>query len=213
MGCGPRPGEAKNFDWADVDLERETLTLRHGGGEDGTTKTGTVKTVDMLDEAKTWLQRRIDRLHDGIKPESGLIFGWKNQPDRAYKRNYDFGLKKTLELAGIKGDGRGLYAFRHGFCVALANGFFGDSWSRAEAQILMRHDSPKTTDVCFTVLRSALKEKASKSVALSNLDDFKLPDDDDDEGNSGASSGGGSPPTQLTSSRETRTKPSESVPN
>ena len=76
-GAGPRPGEAKNITWSDVDIDGETITFRYGGGSDGATKTGKPSTVPLLPEAKQWLQRRVDRLHGGTQPSEGLIFGWK----------------------------------------------------------------------------------------------------------------------------------------
>jgi integrase len=178
MGCGPRPAEARHFDWADADMENETLTFRYGGSEDGATKGGKPATVSMVAEAKQWLQHRIDRKHDGTKPERGLIFG--KRTGKPYARNYDFGLKDALDAAAIDGDGRGLYAFRHGFCVALANGFFGDHWSRDEAREMMRHSDEKTIDYYYRVLKPRLAEKAAQSKPLTNPDDF-----DDDSGSGG----------------------------
>jgi integrase len=170
MGCGPRPSETKRFVWADVDMEGERLTFRYGGSEDGATKGGEPATVPMVAECKQWLQRRIDRLHGGIKPESGIIFA---KPDgEPYSRNYDYGLKGTLEAAGINGDGRKLYAFRHGFCVALANGFYGDHWERAEAVDMMRHSNDKTIDCYYRVLKHRLADKAKRSKPISNPEDF-----------------------------------------
>ena len=173
MGAGPRPAEAKHFDWSDVDIEGRKLTFRHGGSEDGATKGGKPVAVPMTAEAYQWLKQRIDRKHEGIKPESGLIFG--KSTGKPYGRNYDFGLKDAMELAGIEANGRKLYAFRHGFCVALANGFFGDHWTRAEARLMMRHSNAATTDVYYHVLEHELAEKAAQSTPLSNPDDFSTP--------------------------------------
>jgi integrase len=171
MGAGPRPGEAKQFEWSDVDMDNRRLTFRYGSSEDRATKGGRPETVPMLDEAYKWLKRRIDRLHDGVKPDSGVIFSKKN--GKPYARNYDFGLTQTLKDAGIKKDGRGLYAFRHGFCVAAANGFLGEHWSRSEAKVVMRHRNEKTTDTYYRLLTPVLAEKALRSVALSDAAAFE----------------------------------------
>jgi len=170
MGAGPRPAEARNFEWSDVDMENDTLTFRYGGSEDGATKGGKPVTVPMCAEAKQWLQRRVDRLHRGVKPDHGIVFPKKN--GEAYARNYDFGLAKTLKAVGIEKNGRGLYAFRHGFCVALANDFFGDHWSRAEAREMMRHSDEKTIDYYYRVLKHRLADKAAQSKPLTNVADF-----------------------------------------
>ncbi|MDH3728730.1 MAG: hypothetical protein OER77_14460, partial [Myxococcales bacterium] len=104
-------------------------------------------------------------------PESGLIFG--KSTGKPYGRNYDFGLKETMELAGIESDGRKLYAFRHGFCVALANGYYGDHWERAEARDMMRHTNATTTDVYYQVLTHRLADKAKHSTPLTDLAAFE----------------------------------------
>ncbi len=211
MGAGTRPAESKHFDWADVDMENSRLTFRYGGGEDGATKSGKPATVPMVAEAKQWLQHRIDRLHDGTKPDSGIIFGYKNRLDRAYKkRDYDFGLMATLKAAGLKSAGRGLYGFRHGFCVALANGYFGDHWSRAEAREMMRHSNEKTLDYYFRVLKHRLAEKAAETKPLSNVADYGTDDDDDDSSGSGGGTPGSSGGNPITNGVSRRTNPSES---
>ncbi|MDH3625501.1 MAG: hypothetical protein OES69_14845 [Myxococcales bacterium] len=74
--------------------------------------------------------------------------------------------------ARSKGNGRGLYAFRHGFCVALANGYFGDHWERAEARDMMRHTNAKTTDTYYHVLSHRLATKAAQTKPLSNPAEF-----------------------------------------
>ena len=79
----------------------------------------------------------------------------------------------TLKAAGIEDAGRGLYGFRHGFCVALANNFFGEHWSRPETQEMMRHSNPKTTSVYYHVLTPVLAEKAANSKPLSTVFDFE----------------------------------------
>ena len=171
MGSGARPGEAKNFEWGDVDLEGGRLTFRHGGSEDRATKGGKVCTVPMLPEARTWLQRRVDRLHGGVKPSSGLVFP-SLRTGGPYDRSYDFNIDTILSAAGVEKKGRSLYAFRHGFAVALANNFFGDHWSRAEARELMRQDDEKIIDVYYKVLTPVLAEKASRATGLTSATDF-----------------------------------------
>jgi hypothetical protein len=85
----------------------------------------------------------------------------------------DGAVKGTLEDAGIDGDGRGLYAFRHGFCVALANGFYGDHWEKAQAADMMRHSNPKITAVYYKILKHQLDEKAKQSKPLSSIGDYE----------------------------------------
>jgi hypothetical protein len=98
------------------------------------------------------------------------IFAKRN--GKAYARNHDFGLSEICEAAGIERDGRLLYAFRHGFCVSLANKYYGDHWERAEARDMMRHKSDKTVEYYYRVLKHRLAEKAAQSVPLSNIADF-----------------------------------------
>lgn len=170
MGSGARPAEAKNFRWYDIDMNPENprLTFRHGGSEDRATKSGKVATVPMLPEARTWLQHRIDRLHNGVKPEEGLVFT-SSKTGEAYSRTHVFRLDDSIEAAGIRKKGRRLYAFRHGFCVALANGFFGEHWSRAEARELMRQDDEEVIDEYYRVLTPRLASKAAKAKGLPSL--------------------------------------------
>jgi hypothetical protein len=61
--------------------------------------------------------------------------------------------------------------------VALANGYYGEHWSRAEAREMMRQDDEKMIDQYYRVLKPQLAEKAAQSKAITNLDDF---DDDKD---------------------------------
>lgn len=110
--------------------------------------------------------RRVNRLHGGSPPTHGVIFGKRN--GSTYARNYNFGLNDTLKAADILPQERGPYGFRHGFRTALANGFYGEGWTLKRAQKLMRHKSPRTTEVYYHVLNSTLAEEASRAVALSN---------------------------------------------
>jgi integrase len=174
MGCGPRPNEGKAFRWEDINLAGKKLTFRFG--RDGSpTKGGRPLTVDMLPEAEQWLIRRVNRLHGGSPPTNGVIFGKTRGKDKggAYARNYNFGLNDTLRAAGIDPQERGLYGLRHGFCTALANGFYGPGWEDAsKAQKLMRHKKLETTLVYYHVLEETLEEKANQSKTITSLDDF-----------------------------------------
>jgi integrase len=166
MGCGPRSNEGKAFRWEDIDLEKGKITFRYGRAGNPT-KGGKPCTVDLLAEAELWLRRRIDRLYGGVKPKAGFVFGFKDRLDRPYKgRNYNFGINDTLKAAGIDPQERGLYGFRHGFCTALAHGFYGDHWTKGEAQTLMRHSKMETTEIYYHVLDETLHEKAQKSTPI-----------------------------------------------
>ena len=169
MGSGARPGETRHFRWEDVDMSptKPRLTFRFGGSEDGATKSGTVKTVPMVREAYTWYQRRIDRLHEGVKPDSGLVFESSRHPGEPYGDNHTFHINEAMQAAGIKKKGRSLYAFRHGFCVALANGFYGEELtSREIAREFMRQDDPDVIDEYYRVLTPRLASKAAQSTGL-----------------------------------------------
>ena len=61
--------------------------------------------------------------------------------------NQSFGLNRTLKAADIsKTEGKLRYGFRHRFCVALANDYFGDQWMRPKAQEMLRQDDEKVAD-------------------------------------------------------------------
>ena len=172
MGTGARPNEALAFRWDDVDLENRTLAFRHGGSEDGATKGGEPATVSMVAEGEAWIRHIVDRKHGGTKPESGYVFTKKNGTH--YRgNNQSFGLAEAVEAAGIKRDeGKLRYGFRHGFCVALANKYYGDHWSRDEAREMMRQDDEKVIDQYYRVLKPNLAEKAAQSKPITNPDDF-----------------------------------------
>lgn len=168
MGSGARPAEAKAFCWEDVDLQNGFLTFRYGGSEDGATKSGKPVKVPLLPEARHWLEHRITRLHNGMKPKSGLLFP-SPITGKAYSRSPDFGLEQAILDAGLEKNGRSLYAFRHGFCVALANGFFGEDLApRRIARELMRQDDQKVIDVYYKILTPTLTKKAANAVAITS---------------------------------------------
>lgn len=172
MGCGPRPNEGKAFRWEDIDLKdpkKSKLTFRYGR-EGRATKTGKPYTVAMMPEARLWLVHRINRLHGGTQPTGGVIFCKTN--GGSYAKNYNFGLNETLAAANTDPQERGLYGFRHGFCVALANNFFGEHWGKDQAQVLMRHSSRKTTDTYYHLLDGPLQDKAANAIALTNIGDY-----------------------------------------
>lgn len=79
-------------------------------------------------------------------PSSGHVFTKsKGKPHKG--GNQSFGLNKMLKAAGTtKTEGKLRYGFRHGFCVALANDYFGDQWTRPKAREMLRQDDEKVAD-------------------------------------------------------------------
>ena len=96
---GSRKSTLLHMPWADVDLETGFIIERYGL-EGGPTKSGHPHQKPIIPPAREILQRRIDRLHGGVKPKDGSIFP-NPQTGKAYSRGYDFHFKANLKRAGI----------------------------------------------------------------------------------------------------------------
>ena len=59
---------------------------------------------------------------------------------------------------------KGRYGLRHGFCFALANGVFGEDWSKDEAREMMRHSDPMTIETYWRLRPGRLHKKAQGAV-------------------------------------------------
>jgi len=121
-GC--RLGEALGLRWTDVDLTKNTATLRRSGSTTDRTKTGRIRTVPLVPEVVASLkarrqEQREDRLRmgSGWQDEQLLIFtttvGTPIDPNNAWR---DF--RRILSANDLQTD-RPFHSLRHGLATRL----------------------------------------------------------------------------------------------
>jgi integrase len=154
-GTGARPDELTLLRWEDFDFEVGELTIRRG--RYGPVKGGKPATIPLLPIAR----RGLEILAGGEElPAEGWLFPKTN--GEAHSRQWECGLRKHCQVLGVEYKGR--YGLRHGYCFALANGVFGDEWSREESRHMMRHADPNTIDTYYRLRPGRLHEKAQRAV-------------------------------------------------
>jgi len=120
---GLRPGEAFALEWADLDFSKRKISVERAlsAGEVGTTKTGTVREVDMSQELAVALSAFYR-----VREAQTLKQKWGDVPDLVFvnaQRGYvdeSRGRKRfarILRLAGV--GGHRLYDMRHTFASGL----------------------------------------------------------------------------------------------
>ena len=159
---GSRKSTLMHMPWADVDLEKGLIIERYGL-DGGATKSGKPHRKPIIPPAREILQRRIDRLHGGVKPEDGLIFP-NPKTGKAYARGYTFHFKASLKTAGIDRDDLSFHSTRHGCAVALLSGtMIGQDkpWRMEEVQLYLGHSSIKVTQRYAKLLPGVLAERVT----------------------------------------------------
>src|ERR1019366_1859502 len=124
---GLRPGEAFALEWADLDLAKRKITVERAlsAGEVGTTKTGTVREVDMSQELAVALsplyrEREAQTLKHGWGEVPELIFV---NPQRAHLDESKVRKRFARVLKAAEVGGHRLYDLRHTFAsILLAKG-------------------------------------------------------------------------------------------
>jgi len=142
---GLRPGEALALQWADLDLSGRKINVERAfsGGVLGTTKTDTVRTVDMSAE----LASALSALYVEREAQT-LKCGWGDLPEWLFvtgngKRLDESRLRKrfarVLRLAKI--GGHRVYDLRHSFATALLGKGVPITYVAAQ----LGHSKPTTT--------------------------------------------------------------------
>jgi integrase len=154
-GTGARPDELTLLRYEDFDLVEGSVTIRRG--RYGPVKGGKPATIPLLPIARRGLEILAD---GGGIPDEGWLF--PNSRGDAHSRQWRCGLKEHCAELGV--EYKGSYGLRHGYCFALANGVFGEQWSREEARPMMRHVDANTIDVYYRLRPGRLHEKARLAV-------------------------------------------------
>lgn len=159
MGAGPRPNEQLMLKADDFDLDSDMLIIRRA--RHGAVKGGKPMPTPLLPMARQGFELCKKK---GFAPDGWLFYNAAGQP---LNKNWDCGLKRLCEKVGIPYLGR--YGLRHGYCYALANGDFGEEWSREEAAKMMRHANNMTIDVYYRLRPGRLHEKAQRAIVPETL--------------------------------------------
>ena len=178
-GTGMRRGELCRLRWADVNLKAETLTVRSRPGEE--TKSGHERTVPLLGDALTTLQRLSDARtsEDDDAPVLQAARGGQMDPNRVSKQ-----FRRFRKAAGLP-DEIHLHSLRHTF----ASWWMGEGGSLYKLSRALGHADIKQTQIYAHLHPEAAADEARATVGavFERLNGPEAPADAQDDADAGLS--------------------------
>ena len=143
---GLRLSELVALDKHDIDLQNNTIRLKGKGKKE--------RQIPITQNAATWIKRYLN-LPDRIPKDTHAVF-LNKWGTRLSARSIDRHFKRYFKLAGIAGK-----ATPHTIRHSIATHWLENGMDLKTIQILLGHDSPKTTTI-YTHVSSKLKQCAHK---------------------------------------------------